>query len=161
MAVAVTAHPQPEDGRNALVVTASNTAAKQLLVYDSSGKLLQTVPTQGQGGVSGNAGGIATSAGTVAVVNFASESVSVFANDGNGFEVKQLIPTASSPGQRSVRQPSSLRVGNHEGGIAPDLRIKYFFQPGWIRRPVQGGWFLGAGWCRTETACNHREEQRD
>jgi hypothetical protein len=80
-----------------VVVTASNTAANQLLVYNTGGQLLQTIPTQGQGGVAGNAGGIAANDGMIAVVNFGSKSVSVFARDGNGFKVKQVIPTVSSP----------------------------------------------------------------
>ena len=45
---------------SAVVVTASNAAQNQLLVYDTNARLLQTVSTQGQGGVSGNAGGIAS-----------------------------------------------------------------------------------------------------
>src|SRR3979409_2627519 len=44
---------------HALIVTASNTASNQLLVYNPVGALLKQIPTQGQGGVSGNAGGIA------------------------------------------------------------------------------------------------------
>jgi hypothetical protein len=83
--------------RSSVVLTASNTTTNQLLVYDTSGNLLQTVSTQGQGGVSGNAGGIATSDGLTAVVNFGSKSVSIFAREGNGFQVRQLISTASSP----------------------------------------------------------------
>src|SRR3982751_4162564 len=82
---------------NPVVLTASNTAANQLLVYSAAGALLQTIPTQGQGGVGGNAGGIAANRGMVAVVNFESKSVSVFARDGNGFKVKQVIPAVSSP----------------------------------------------------------------
>ncbi len=38
-----------------LVVTASNASANQLMFFDSSGALLATLPTQGQGGVSGSA----------------------------------------------------------------------------------------------------------
>src|SRR4051812_7591671 len=67
-----------------LVVTASNAAENQLLVYNAMGKLTQTIPTGGQGGVSGNAGGIATEGGMVAVVNFGSQSVSIFERGGNG-----------------------------------------------------------------------------
>jgi hypothetical protein len=81
-----------------LVVTASNAAANQLLVYNSGGQLIQTVATQGKGGVSGNAGGIETNGKLVAVVNFGSNSVSVFERRGEqGFQVKQLVPTVSSP----------------------------------------------------------------
>lgn len=83
---------------HAVVVTASNAAAaNQLLVYSSSGTLLQTVATQGKGGVSGNAGGIEAKGSLVAVVNFGSQNVSLFERGERGFEMKQLVPAASSP----------------------------------------------------------------
>jgi len=81
----------------ALVITASNATANQLLVYSVSGKLLQAVPTQGTGGASGNAGGIEANGSMVAVVNFGSNNVSIFQLEGNGFHMQQLVPTASSP----------------------------------------------------------------
>jgi len=80
-----------------LVVTASNADKNQLLVYDTAGQLLQAISTQGQGGVSGNAGGIETQDGLVAVVNFGSNSVSIFRREGHGFLMTQSIPAASSP----------------------------------------------------------------
>jgi hypothetical protein len=83
--------------RNALVVTASNATKNQLLVYNTGGQLIQTVPTQGQGGVSGNAGGIEAKGSMVAVVNFGSQSVSMFERKDDGFHMKQLVPTVSSP----------------------------------------------------------------
>jgi hypothetical protein len=79
------------------VVTSSNSTQNQLLVYDTGGNLIQTVSTQGQGGVSGNAGGIDTNGSVVAVVNFGSNSVSIFECRHDGFEFKQLVPTSSSP----------------------------------------------------------------
>ena len=79
------------------VVTASNATANQLLVYNSADKLVQTVATGGQGGVSGNAGGIAVSHDRVAVVNFGSSSVSIFELSDGRFSLKQAISTASSP----------------------------------------------------------------
>jgi hypothetical protein len=82
---------------NPVMLTASNTADNQLLVYSAAGALLQTVPTQGQGGVAGNAGGIGAAGGLVAVVNFGSKSVSVFAREGDAFKVKQVISAVSSP----------------------------------------------------------------
>ena len=88
---------QAASDESALVVTASNAAANQLLVFNSNGKLLQTVPTQGQGGAGGNSGGIETKDNLVAVVNFGSKTVSILEREGNSFHVKQLIPTASSP----------------------------------------------------------------
>jgi hypothetical protein len=57
----------------------------QLLVYNSSGQLMQTVATEGQGGVSGNAGGIEAKGDLVAVVNFGSQNVSIFKTESDGF----------------------------------------------------------------------------
>lgn len=94
---AATMHAQFGNNPNPVVVTASNAAANQLLVYDTTGRLLQTVPTQGQGGASGNAGGIAANDGMVAVVNYGSKTVSIFVKDGTNLRVKQIISTASNP----------------------------------------------------------------
>jgi len=80
-----------------LVVTASNTDANNLLVYDTSGKLVQTVATDGKGGASGNSGGIAASGSRLAVVNFGSQSVSIFERTPSGFRLRQVVPTSSSP----------------------------------------------------------------
>jgi len=80
-----------------VIVTSSNANANELLVYDAQGTLIQTAPTQGQGGVGNNAGGIATQKGTVAVVNFGSQSVSLFASGPNGFAVSQQVSVASPP----------------------------------------------------------------
>ena len=80
-----------------LVVTSSNSANNQLLVYDTAGTLVESVTTLGQGGVDGNAGGIATQDGSVAVVNFGSQSVTVFSRGVSGFELRQLLPTLSPP----------------------------------------------------------------
>jgi len=88
---------QAQGHRNPLVVTASNDTQNQLLVYDMAGQPLQTIPTQGQGGVSGNAGGIAARGRLVAVVNFGSNSVSIFERDNNRLRLKQMVPTVSNP----------------------------------------------------------------
>ncbi len=80
-----------------LVVTATNAAQNQLLVYDTAGHLLQTLSTGGKGGVSGNSGGIAVSGSLAAVVNFGSQSVTVFVGNGRGLAMNQSISTASSP----------------------------------------------------------------
>jgi hypothetical protein len=87
---------QPESA-GPLIVTASNTSTNQLLVYDSTGKPVQTVSTQGQGGAGGNAGGISAQGDTVAVVNFGSKTVAIFQRLGGGFQFRQSVPTASSP----------------------------------------------------------------
>ncbi len=85
------------EGDRAVVVTSSNTADNRLLVFDTAGTLIQEVPTLGQGGASQNAGGIATSNGIVAVVNFGSQTVSLFSRAEGRFELRETIPTASQP----------------------------------------------------------------
>jgi hypothetical protein len=80
-----------------VIVTSSNTADNHLRVYDTAGTLIQEVPTLGQGGAGGNAGGIATSSGTVAVINFGSQTVSLFYRGQAGFELRQTILTISQP----------------------------------------------------------------
>lgn len=86
-------------GDAALILTASNTATNHLLVFNSSGSLLKQIATQGQGGVAGNAGGIAAGEDRVAVVNFGSSNVTVFAPDGYGrfFRVERVFSTSGSP----------------------------------------------------------------
>lgn len=83
----------------AIVVTASNTAVNQLLFYNTTGDLLKAVDTQGQGGVGNNAGGIATGNSLLAVVNFGSGNVSVFAPDSDGplYHLESLIQSGGSP----------------------------------------------------------------
>lgn len=85
------------DGDRTVIVTSSNTADNHLRVYDTAGTLIQEVPTLGQGGASGNAGGIATNNGTVAVANFGSLTVSLFSRNQGSFELRQTIPTVSQP----------------------------------------------------------------
>ena len=101
LGAAVSAAPavngQQDEGT--LVVTASNTSSNQLLIFDTQGTLLSTVPTEGQGGVAGNAGGIASSQGHLAVVNFGSGNVSVFRYDAAHRTVRldQVVQTLGSP----------------------------------------------------------------
>jgi hypothetical protein len=83
----------------AVVVTASNATTNQLLVYSPAGALLDTVATHGQGGVGGNAGGIAAADGLLAVVNAGSNNVTVMsrAHGPASFRVDKVIPTYGSP----------------------------------------------------------------
>ena len=85
------------DRERTVIVTSSNTVDNHLRVYDTAGRLIQEVPTLGQGGARQNAGGIATNNGTVAVVNFGSQTVSLFSRNEAGFELRQTIPTSSQP----------------------------------------------------------------
>src|SRR5512143_79516 len=80
-----------------VVVTSSNAATNELLVYDTKGQLIQSVATEGAGGVGGNAGGIAVERRTVAVVNFGSGTVSLLTRAAGGFTLTQVIPAASAP----------------------------------------------------------------
>ena len=85
------------DGSRSVVVTSSNALDNQLLVFDPTGGLIQSVPTLGQGGAGGNAGGVAAKNGLVAVVNSGSQTVSVFARALSGFELRSLVATSSQP----------------------------------------------------------------
>jgi hypothetical protein len=91
-------------GHQVVVVTASNTTNNQLLVYDIAGTLIESLSTLGDGGVGQNAGGIATNNDLIAVVNFGSQSVSVFSHRDGSIELSQVIP--------SVSQPVSVAFGN-------------------------------------------------
>lgn len=86
------------NNQNAMVVTASNdSTTNRLLVFNTAGTLIQTLSTQGKGGASGNAGGIETNGDLVAVVNFGSQSVSIFERQLNGFQFKKTVPTVANP----------------------------------------------------------------
>ena len=91
--------PTAASAEGALVLTASNATTNELLVLNTAGTVLRRIPTQGQGGVSGNAGGIAASHDRVAVVNFGSSNVSIFERDEGGryFRLERVIPTLGSP----------------------------------------------------------------
>jgi hypothetical protein len=82
-----------------LIVTASNTASNQLLVYNTNGGLLEQIKTEGAGGVSGNAGGIAQNHDLLAVVNFGSGNVSVFSkpHDHGFLQLKKVVPAITNP----------------------------------------------------------------
>jgi hypothetical protein len=83
----------------ALIVTSSNTPNNQLLVYGPTGALLKQIPTQGQGGVGGNAGGIAQNRDRLAVVNFGSGNVSVFVKDAErgSLHLESVVAAIANP----------------------------------------------------------------
>ena len=85
--------------QQAVIVTASNTASNTLLIYGPDGALIKKMPTEGQGGVSGNSGGIAQNHDRLAVVNFGSANVSVFFKDAEraGLAFSQTVPALASP----------------------------------------------------------------
>jgi hypothetical protein len=83
---AQTGSVRADSGNATLVITATNDpAANAIQVYDAATRsLLQTLPTQGQGGVGGNARGVRQYNGLVAAVNNGSNSVAVYRRQGNG-----------------------------------------------------------------------------
>jgi hypothetical protein len=113
--LAATANIWADDGQT-LVVTATNASPNQVQVFDTAGKLLQTVATGGNGGASGNAGGIEAGSGMVAVVNFGSMNVSLFRRVGNGLAMGQLVPALSSP--------VSVAFGNHHLYILGTIKVE-------------------------------------
>lgn len=111
------------EGHASLVLTASNATTNELLVLDTAGTVLRRLPTQGQGGASGNAGGIAASHDRVAVVNFGSSNVSIFQRDEGGrhFRLERVIPTLGSPvsvafGNDHLYVLTTTHVESHRAG---------------------------------------------
>lgn len=91
---------QPLQGKENLIITASNDPENNtLLVYNSAGKQVQSIPTGGKGGVPPHivGGGIAKSPNAVAVINYNSQSVSFFKREADSLASVKMIPTASKP----------------------------------------------------------------
>jgi hypothetical protein len=90
-----------------LIVTASNTASNELLVYNTRGTLVEQIKTGGSGGVSGNAGGIAQNHDLLAVVNFGSGDVSIFKKNGGNVPLQweKVVP--------AITNPVSVAFGRH------------------------------------------------
>lgn len=98
------------------IVTASNNGDNnELLVYDGNGKLLQTLSTKGKGGVAPNTigGGIAKHRNLIAVINYNSQSVSLFTQQGGAFRLIQVIPTISKPVSLAFGQDHLYILGTH------------------------------------------------
>jgi hypothetical protein len=95
-------------------------AANQILVFDTrTNTLLQTLSTNGKGGVSGNARGVKQLNGDlIAVVNYGSNSVSLFKRTGNGLRLDQTVTTSSAP--------VSIDFGNHHMYVAGATTIDSF-----------------------------------
>ena len=146
---------QAANDPNTLIVTASNATANQLLVFNTAGKLMQTVSTQGKGGASGNAGGIEAHGGTVAVVNFGSQNVSIFERGNNGLQMRQLVPTVPNPvsvafGAGHLYILGATKVESHR---MDGLQRK--FQSRWSGEPAVGGWVRSTGRGFAEPARHH------
>lgn len=99
--VASAANAQPDNRWNDgdLIVTASNTASNELLVYNTDGILVEQIKTGGAGGVAGNAGGIAQNHDLLAAVNFGSGNVSIFRkhHDRDLLQLEKVVPAITNP----------------------------------------------------------------
>jgi hypothetical protein len=96
-ALQLSAQPGPPPGRDPLFLTATNGATNYLAVVNTLTRDLSYVPTGGNGGASGNAGGVAVLGEMAAVVNFGSSNVTIFMRRGNTMQATQMITTSSKP----------------------------------------------------------------
>lgn len=87
-------------GSPTLAVTMTNDpASNQITIYDvATLNLLQTLPTNGTGGASGNARGVRQFKGRLfAAVNNGSNTVAIYKRSGRGLTLDKLVPTSSAP----------------------------------------------------------------
>lgn len=93
-----TVHADQRQATLAIVMT-NDATRNEIQVYDARTRvLLQTLSTNGRGGVAGNARGVRQLDGEmVAAVNNGSNTVAIFRRDGNGLKFDQLVPTTSAP----------------------------------------------------------------
>jgi hypothetical protein len=80
-----------------LLLTATNGTPNYLAAIDTQTGEVNYLPTGGNGGVSGNAGGVAVMGTIAAVVNFGSSTVSIFVRQGDTMQPMGMITTASKP----------------------------------------------------------------
>jgi hypothetical protein len=89
-----------DDPQKTLIVTMTNdpTSNAVIVIDAATHTRLQTLSTNGKGGVGGNAGGVKEYGGKlVAAVNNGSGTVAVFRRAGNGLILEQSVATTSSP----------------------------------------------------------------
>ena len=80
-----------------LFLTATNGTTNYLAVVNTRTKQTTYIATGGNGGASGNAGGVAVDGKIAAVVNFGSGNVTIFVRRGDAMQPTQKIATASQP----------------------------------------------------------------
>jgi hypothetical protein len=96
-AVASAATPEAATAASPLFLTATNGTTNYLAIVDTRTSQVTYVPTGGQGGASGNAGGVTVNGKMAAVVNFGSSNVTIFVRHGDAMQPTQLINTSSPP----------------------------------------------------------------
>jgi len=107
------------DGRTTFVLTSTNAPTNEVLVYQlvpgqTQMSLAQTLPTQGAGGASGNAGVLQFADGAGAVANYGSNTVSQLIRTGNSFAVGQVLylsPGCTHPDSVALAHDHLLVVG--------------------------------------------------
>jgi hypothetical protein len=158
---AASARANHDSGTLAVVMTNSPTA-NQILVFDTGTKaLLQTLSTRGLGGASGNARGVKQLNGDlVAVVNYGSNSVSLFKRDGNRLRLDQIVATSSAP--------VSIDFGNHHMYVAGATTVDSFemshgdlWRDGSATLRLVGGAFPAAGSTAQVGVLNKNEDNLD
>src|SRR2546427_7400959 len=109
-----------QGGATLAVVMTNDPQANQIKVYDARTQaLLQTLPTQGKGGVGGNARGVKQLNGElVAVVNYGSNSVALFKRHGDRLSLDRIVTTTSAP--------VSIDFGNDHMYVAGSTTIDSF-----------------------------------
>lgn len=82
-----------------VVIASNNANHNELLVYNTKGKLVKALSTEGRGGVPSHiiGGGVAKTNGLVAVINYSSQTVALFKLQRGAYTLVQLIPTISQP----------------------------------------------------------------
>ena len=121
LSAAVVASVQPDTRDRTLAVVMTNDPnANQIQVYDANTKtLLQTLSTNGRGGVGGNARGVNQYQGQlVAAVNNGSNSVAIFRRDRDQLKFDGLVSTTS--------QPVSVDFGNGHLYVAGATTVDSF-----------------------------------
>ena len=91
------AKAKPGAAPDPLFLTATNAATNVLAIVNTRTKQTEYVATGGNGGASGNAGGVAVSGKMAAVVNFGSSNVTIFERVGNTMQPIQMVKTNSQP----------------------------------------------------------------
>lgn len=125
-----------------LVTISNDPGNNELLVYDANGNFAEAIPTEGSGGVPRNTtgGGIAKMKNLLAVVNYGSQSVSLFKENGGSFTLVQVFSTLSKPVSLAFAYDHLYVLGTntveshvmHENGVSnhPDGFTKLYVGDG-------------------------------
>src|SRR6202035_4409120 len=97
-AIASNVHAE-HSGRTLAVIMTNDPVSNQIQVYDTNTKvLLQTLSTDGKGGVAGSARGVKQYKGElVAAVNNGSNTVALYTRQGDRLRFDKLVTTTSAP----------------------------------------------------------------